>query len=79
VVISPYARTNYVSQDLTNQASVVTFIENNWLGGQRIGDGSADAISGSLDAANGVLDFNIKPHFTPLILNPTTGKVVGQH
>jgi phospholipase C len=75
VVISPYTRENYVSSNNINTASVVTFIENNWLHGQRIPN-SFDATSGSLDARGGVLDFNVKPHYTPLILNPTTGAVV---
>jgi phospholipase C len=75
VVISPYTRQNYVSSNLTNTASVVKFIEGNWLHGKSI-PGSFDATSGSLDGRGGVLDFNIKPHFSPLILNPTTGAVV---
>ena len=75
VVISPYTRDNYVSSDLTDTSSVVKFIEDNWLWGERI-KGSFDATSGSLDAPNGLLDFNVKPHLTPVILNPTTGAVV---
>jgi phospholipase C len=75
VVISPYTRENYVSSNLTNTASVVTFIEDNWLNGKRITD-SYDAVSGSLNAPGGVLDFHARPHLTPLILNPTTGAVV---
>jgi phospholipase C len=75
VVISPYTRDNYVSSNQTNTASVVKFIEDNWLHGESI-PGSFDASSGSLDAHGGVLDFNVKPHFTPLILDPTTGAVV---
>jgi phospholipase C len=74
-VISPYTRENYVSSNETNTASVVNFIENNWLHGERIPN-SFDATSGSLDARGGVLDFNVRPHFTPVILNPTTGAVV---
>jgi phospholipase C len=74
VVISPYTRDNYVSNNLTDQASVVNFIENNWLGGERLGNGSYDATSGSLYAPGGVLDFHTRPHFQPLILNPTTGE-----
>ena len=54
---------------------MVKFIEDNWLHGERI-PGSFDASSGSLDAHGGLLDFNTKPHFTPVILNPTTGAVV---
>jgi phospholipase C len=75
VVISPYTRQNYVSSNETNTASVVKFIEDNWLHGQRIPN-SFDATSGSLDARGGVLDFNVKPNYKPLILNPTTGAVV---
>jgi phospholipase C len=76
IVISPYTRANYVSDNLTDQASVTKFIEDNWLRGQRLGNGSFDAISGSLYARGGVLNFNVKPNFRPLILNPTTGEVV---
>jgi phospholipase C len=76
LVISPWTRDNYVSSNLTDQASVVKFIEDNWLGGQRLGNGSFDAISGNLDARGGVLDFRVRPNFTPLILNPATGGVV---
>ena len=74
LVISPYTRENYVSSNLTDTTSVVKFIEDNWLHGERIPD-SFDAVSGSLDAAGGVLDFDAQPHFQPLILNPTTGAV----
>jgi phospholipase C len=76
LVISPYNRANYVSGNLTDTASIMRFIEDNWLHGQRIGGGSYDVISGSLDAWGGLLNFNVRPHFTPLILNPTTGEVV---
>jgi phospholipase C len=75
VVISPYTKSNTVSSNLINTASVVKFIEDNWLHGQRIA-GSYDKISGSLDARGGVLDFNGKPHDAPVILNPTSGAVV---
>ena len=54
---------------------MVKFIEDNWLDGERI-PGSFDESSGSLYAKGGLLDFNVKPHLTPLILNPTTGAVV---
>jgi phospholipase C len=75
VVISPYTRENHVSGNLTDTTSVVSFIEDNWLHGERIA-GSYDAISGSLDAPGGLLDFSVKPHFQPVILDPTTGAVV---
>jgi len=76
VVISPWTRDNYVSHDLTDQSSVIKFVEQNWLGGQEIGGGSYDKIAGTLDAPGGVLDFRTRPHFRPVILNPTTGEVV---
>ena len=76
LVISPYTRDNYVSNNLTDQASIINFIEQNWLHNERIGDGSYDAVSGSLDAPGGVLNFRTRPHFRPVILNPTTGEVV---
>jgi phospholipase C len=75
VVISPYTRQNYVSSNLTDTSSVVKFIEGNWLHGKSI-PGSFDSTAGSLAGRGGVLDFNVRPHFTPLILNPTTGAVV---
>jgi phospholipase C len=75
IVISPYTRSNYVSSNLTDTASIINFIEDNWLNGERIA-GSFDAVSGSLDAPGGLLDFHVQPHFQPVILNPTTGAVV---
>ena len=76
LVISPWTRENYVSHNLTDQSSVVKFIEDNWLRGQTIGHGSFDKIAGSLDARGGVLDFWTRPHFARVILDPTTGEVI---
>jgi phospholipase C len=75
IVISPWTRDNYVSNNRTDTASVVKFIEDNWLNGGRI-PGSFDATSGNLDAPGGLLDFRVRPHFQAVILNPTTGAVV---
>jgi phospholipase C len=47
LVISPFSKKNYIDHTLVDQSSVVKFIEDNWLGGQRI-PGSFDAIAGSL-------------------------------
>jgi phospholipase C len=72
LVISPYAKQNYVSHALTDTSSVLRFIEDNWDLG-RIGDQSFDAMAGSiLDS----FDFTSAPHTAPLTLNPTTGAVV---
>jgi phospholipase C len=48
LVVSPWAKQNYVDHTLVNQASVVRFIEDNWLDGQRIGGGSFDATAGNI-------------------------------
>src|SRR5580692_3437822 len=40
LVISPYAKRNFVDNTFTTQSSVVQFIEDNWLGGQRLGNGA---------------------------------------
>jgi phospholipase C len=71
LVISPWTRANHVGHQLTNTSSITRFIEDNWLGGKRVGNGSYDAISGRL---NGLFSF-FKPHFTPVILDPATGAV----
>ncbi len=73
VVISPYAKQNYVDHTLIDQASVLRFIEDNWLGGQRIGGGSFDAVAGDL---RGLFDFSSKPNTAPLYLDPTQGTVL---
>jgi phospholipase C len=71
LVISPFARTNFVDHSTTDQASILRFVEDNWRLG-RIGEGSADAIAGSL---NGMFDF-ARPHTDRLFLDPTTGERV---
>jgi phospholipase C len=75
LVISPWTRQNYISHVRTDTDSVLAFVEDNWLKGKRIAD-SFDAISTPIDAANGLLDFSIKPNDTPLILNATIGEVI---
>jgi phospholipase C len=77
VVISPWTKQNFVSHRMTDTASVTRFIEDNWLHGQRLGDGSFDAISPSLFGPDGVLSLTL-PHFLPLILVLTTCAVVGR-
>jgi phospholipase C len=71
LVISPYARQNDVDHTLTDQSSVLKFIEDNWSLG-RIGDQSADAAAGSLMS---MFDFNAGPVAPKIYLDPTTGEV----
>jgi phospholipase C len=69
LVISPFAKQNYVDHTVTDQSSILRFIEDNWLGGQRI-TGSFDNVAGRL---NSMFDFK-SPDTTPLILNTSTGQ-----
>ncbi len=48
LVISPFAKSNFVDHTLIDQSSVVSFIEYNWELPSKIGPGSFDAIAGSL-------------------------------
>ena len=48
IAISPWAKINFVDHTVTDQSSVPHFIEDNWLGGERIGQGSFDSIRGHL-------------------------------
>jgi phospholipase C len=70
LVISPYSRTNDVDSTLTDQSSILRFVEDNWLHGRRIGDGSFDALAGSL---TGMFDWH-HPHDDRYLLDPTTGR-----
>jgi phospholipase C len=70
LVLSPWAKSNYVDHRITDQASVVRFIEDNW-GLPRIGGGAADAVAGTL---GGFFDFDGRPEFSRPFLDPTTGQ-----
>jgi phospholipase C len=71
LVISPYARVNFVDHTLTDQSSILRFIEDNSLGGERLGQGSFDGIANSIEA---MFDFASAPkNLEPLILDPSTG------
>lgn len=71
LVISPYAKSNFVDHTQTDQSSVTKFIEDNW-GLGRLGDGSMDAQAGSLDNMLHLPN----PKAPTLILNPSDGTVV---
>jgi phospholipase C len=71
MVISPYAKTDHVDHTLTDQTSVLKFVEENW-GLGRIGDGSYDVKAGTL---GGMISFG-RPNTRPVILDETTGAVV---
>jgi phospholipase C len=71
LVISPWAKANFVDHTLTIQTSVLLFIEQNWSLGS-IGGGSFDAIANPI---TNMFDFSqpTPQNATPLILSPTTG------
>jgi len=70
LVVSPFSKQNFVDGTLTSQSSVVRFIEDNWLGGARIGNGAEDAFAGTLD---NMFDFD-HPQGPKLFLDPSTGE-----
>jgi phospholipase C len=49
LVVSPWAKYNFVDHTMTDQTSILRFIEDNWLGGERIGQGSFDTIANPLN------------------------------
>jgi phospholipase C len=70
VVVSPYARENFVDGGVLDQSSIIRFIEDNWNLG-RIGVGSFDAIAGDVSPM-----FNFKHRRNErVLLEPGTGKV----
>ena len=68
LLISPYAKSNFVDHTQTDQTSILRFIEDNWMTG-RIGDDSFDSRAGVLTA---MFDFTA-PAQPALLLNPQTG------
>jgi phospholipase C len=77
LVISPWSKHNFVDHTVTDQTSVIRFIEDNWLGGQRIGQGSFDALANSIAS---MFDFHQVMQKGSVILNENTGEVVNaQH
>jgi phospholipase C len=72
LLISPFAKENFVDHTLTDQSSVIRFVEDNFGLGQ-IGGGSADAYAGSV---LNMLDFSKHPNNGNdlLLLDPSTGE-----
>jgi phospholipase C len=73
LVISPWAKANYVDHTFTIQTSITRFIEDNWNLG-RIGGGSFDAIANPI---NGMFNFTnpngLPPNTNAPILSTITG------
>jgi phospholipase C len=70
LIVSPWAKSNYIDHQITDQSSILRFIEDNWNLG-RIGDQSFDEKAGSI---LNMFDFKTPGHYAkPLFLDPLTG------
>ena len=69
LIVSPWAKRNFVDHTLIDQTSILRFIEDNWRLG-RLGNGSTDEVAGSL---GNMFDF-AKPHRVMLLLDPASGQ-----
>lgn len=70
LVVSPWAKRNFVDHTLTDQSSILKFVEDNWQLPKI--SGSFDAIAGPV---NSMFDFGGEHgDNTPLFLDPTTGQ-----
>jgi phospholipase C len=76
LVISRLAKVNFVDHTLTDHSSILRFIEDNWLSGQRVqAGGSFDTMAGPL---NNMFDFDRrdKDKARDVFLDPATGAIV---
>jgi phospholipase C len=75
LVVSPWSRNNFVDHTQVDQTSIMRFIEDNWLSGQRLGGGSFDSLAGSIQ---GMFDFSgtTPRNSQQLLLDETTGQIV---
>jgi phospholipase C len=71
LVVSPWARQNFVDHTVTDQSSIIHFVEDNWLNGQRIGQGSFDGIANSISQ---MFNFTKTRTNGVLFLDPSTGE-----
>jgi phospholipase C len=70
LIVSPWTERNFVDHTATDNASILRFIEDNWLQSQRIGQGSFDAISRPI---TNLFDFK-SPDGKVMPLDPATGE-----
>lgn len=68
LVVSPFAKRNFIDHTITDQSSILRFVEDNWVGGQRI-EGSFDSRAGTL---MNMFDFN-HPQRGLFLLDENTG------
>ena len=90
-VVSPWVKVNYVDHSLTDQSSMLRFIEDNWDLNYIDGPSTRDRSNGlrkpaftvapqkqSFDVVTGSFDnmFDDERHLERFILNPVTGAVI---
>jgi len=75
MVISPYARQNYVDHTMTDLSSVIRFVEDNWLAGDRIGHGSFDSVANSIAS---MMQIQPTSCLRFLLLDDQTGEVTSK-
>jgi phospholipase C len=73
LVVSAYAKSNYVSHTLVDQSSIIRFIEDNWLGSKRVDAESFDNKAGSL---SGMFNFKNGGATKKVFMNPLTGQII---
>ena len=74
VIVSPWVSPNTIHHTQREQTSILKFIEDNWLAGQRIGNQSFDQRANTL---NTMFDFNVgDPRAPAVFLSLTNGTVV---
>jgi phospholipase C len=73
MVISSWAKPNYVDNTVTDQTSILRFIEDNW-GLGKIGGGSFDSLANPISS---MFDFtqSTPQNAIPVILSTSTGQV----
>jgi len=86
LVVSPWAKRNFVDHTTTDQTSILRFIEDNWKlgriddldhpGGTAPGQASFDDIAGSI---LNMFDFDDGPQLRAVILDRFTGELIGEN
>jgi phospholipase C len=78
MVVSPFAKQNFVDHGLTDQRSITAFIEDNFATG-RIGGGSSDAYAGTVLNMFDFSDEHGSGEDRVLLLDPLTGQPTHGH
>jgi phospholipase C len=75
MVISPYAKQNYVDSTLTDQSSIIKFVEENW----QTGEVSANSMANVAGTLRNMFDFEAgAPTASKVFLDPTDGEIIGE-